>query len=169
MKSLYFLLTLITFSANAQQNETIDWNEARVNGKLELTISKRDFEAIYKKADSIITPKYEDICGTDEDSHFQYYFYKGLQYELDNGIMNFRQLKLIKKSTLFFTYKGQKLDAATKLDDFAKLFPDGVKNADKTSKEVYIRLDSADIMDDSDWRFTFKNGYLTMIECFFPC
>lgn len=169
MKSLYFLLTLITFSANAQQSEAIDWNEARVNGKLELTISKRDFEAIYKKADSIITPKYEDICGTDEDSRFQYYFYKGLQYELDNGIMNFRQLKLIKKSTLFFTYKGQKLDASTKIEDVAKLFPDGVKNADKTSKEVYIRLDSADVMDDSDWRFTFKNGYLTMIECFFPC
>lgn len=169
MKYLYFLLTLITFSANAQQNEAVDWNEALINGKLELTISKRDFEATYKKADSIITPKYEDICGTDEDSNFQYYYYKGLKYELDNGIMNFRQVIFSKKSPFSFTYKGQKLDGTTKLDDVAKLFPDAIKNVDRTQKETSIRLGSADVMDDSDWRFTFKNGYLIMIECFFPC
>ncbi len=49
MKSIYFLLILITFSVNAQESETISWDEVRINGKLELTISKRDFETIYKK------------------------------------------------------------------------------------------------------------------------
>ncbi|ALM48293.1 hypothetical protein AMR72_04895 [Flavobacterium psychrophilum] len=169
MKSFYFLIALITFSANAQQNEAIDWNEARINGKLELTISKRDFEAIYKKADSIVTPNYEDICGSDEDSRFQYYHYKGLQYELDNGIMNFRQITFGKKNPMFFTYKGQRLDGSTKMDDFAKLFPESAKTGEKDQKEIYIVLASSDIMDDSSWRFTFRNGVLAAIECFFPC
>lgn len=169
MKLIYFFIGMLAFSANAQQTEAINWDEARVNGNMELTISKRDFEKIYKKADSIVTPDYSQICGTDADSNFQYYHYKGLMYELDNGIMNFRKLTFSKKSSIYFTYKGQKLDAGTRLEDLKAFFPDAVKEADNTKGETSLLLDSADVMDDSNWRLTFKNGYLVGIECFFPC
>ena len=169
MKLIYFFMGTLAFSANAQQTEAINWDEVRINGNLELTISKRDFEKIYKKADSIITPDYSQICGTDADSNFQYYYYKGLVYELDNGIMNFRKLTLSKKSTISFTYKGQKLDGTTRLEDLKALFPEAVKETGNTKGETSLLLDSADAMDDSNWRLTFKNGYLTEIECFFPC
>lgn len=169
MKSFYFLLALISFSANAQQTEAINWDDARINGKLELTISKRDFEAIYKKADKIVTPDYADICGTDADSNFQYYHYKELQYELDNGIMNFMQVTFSKKNTFYFTYKGQKFDGNTKIDDLKGLFPEAVKTTQKDTPETGFLLGSGSELDDNMWRFTFKNGLLASIECFFPC
>lgn len=169
MKLIYFLLALITFSANAQQKEALNWDEARINGKLELTISKRDFEAVYKKADKIVTPDYAEICGADQDSNFQYYYYKELQYELDNGIMNFMQLTFSKKSTFFFTYKDKKLDGSTKLDDMKSLFPEAVKSAEKNDKETGFVVMSASDVDDNLWRFTFKNGLLASIEYFVQC
>lgn len=168
MKLIYFFLTLITFSANAQI-EALNWDEARINGKLDLTISKRDFEAVYKKADKIVTPDYADICGTDEDSNFQYYYYKGLQYELDNGIMNFRKITFDKKSAFFFSYKDKKFDANTKLDDFKALFPEAVKSVDKNAPEAGFLLSSGSELDDNLWRFTFNKGVLVSIESFFPC
>lgn len=168
MKSIYFLFALITFSANAQI-EKINWDEARINEKMELTISKRDFESIYKKADSIITPRYEDICGTDEDSRFQYYHYKGLQYELDNGIMNFMQITFSRKSTFFFTYKGKRIDGTTKLDDLKALFPEAVNNAVDHNAGTDLLLSSDSDIDDNLWRFTFKNGLLVSIAYFAQC
>lgn len=169
MKSLYFLFALIAFSANAQQTEALNWDDARINGKLELTISKRDFEYTYKKADKIITPDYTDICGTDQDSNFQYYYYKDLQYELDNGIMNFMQINFSKKSTFFFTYKDKRFDGNTKLDDLKSLFPEAVKSAEKDKAETSFLLGSGTALDDNLWRFTFKNGLLVAIEYFSQC
>ena len=169
MKFTYFLLALITFSVNAQQKEELNWDEARINGKLELTISKRDFEHIYKKADKIVTPDYTDICGADQDSNFQYYYYKDLKYELDNGIMNFIKITFSKKSTFFFTYKGKKLDGTTKLEDLNSLFPEAVISVDKNAKENGFLVASGIALDDNLWSFTFKNGLLVSIEYFVQC
>ncbi|RWW92070.1 hypothetical protein [Flavobacterium cerinum] len=170
MKFLYLLL-LVPAALFAQTSESITWDDATINDKLSLTINKRDFEKVYKKADSIVTPDYENICGTDESSNFQYYYYKNLQYELDNGIMNFRQITFSKKTGLYFTYKGQRFDASTRLSDLKALFPNTVKETESGKNEPYkyILLGSSDQLDDSEWRFTFKNGYLKSIECFFPC
>ena len=169
MKSIFFLLALIGFSANAQQKEVINWDEARINGKLELTISKRDFEAVYKKADKIVTPDYTEICGTDADSNFQYYYYKDLQYELDNGIMNFMQINFMKKSTFFFTYKDKRFDGNTRLEDLKTLFPEAVMSAVKDNDGTGFLLGTGSDIDDNLWRFTFKNGLLVSIEYFAQC
>lgn len=170
MKFLYLLLLLPTVLFS-QNDDAISWDDATINDKLTLTISKRDFEKVYKKADSIVTPDYNNICGTDESSNFQYYHYKGLQYELDNGIMNFRRITFNKKSGMYFTYKGKRFDASTKLNDLKEVFPNTVKDIESEKKEQYkyILIEPADKADDSEWRFTFKNGYLESVECFFPC
>lgn len=172
MKFLYLLL-LVPAALFSQTSETISWDDATINDKLTLTISKRDFEKVYKKADSIVTPDYENICGTDESSNFTYYHYKGLQYELDNGIMNFRQITFDKKTGLYFTYKGQRFDSTTRLSDLKSLFPNTVKEKEmeqgKSETYKYLLFDSFDKLDDNEWRFIFKNGYLKTIECYFPC
>lgn len=170
MKFLYLLL-LVPVTLLAQTAESITWDDANINDKLPLTINKRDFEKVYKKADSIVTPDYEKICGADESSNFQYYYYKNLQYEMDNGIMNFRKITFSKKAGLYFTYKGQRFDTSTRISDLKALFPNAVKETEggKNEPNKYLLLDSSDQLDDSEWRFTFKNGYLEAIECFFPC
>lgn len=169
MKLIIFLFALISLSANAQQKEAINWDEARINGKMELTISKREFEAVYKKADKIVTPDYNEICGSDEDSNFQYCHYKNLQYELDNGIMNFMKITFSKKDSFFFTYKDKRFDSTTTLNDLKTLFPEAVMSAEKDKDETSILLGSATNMDDNLWRFTLKNGLLVSIEYFSQC
>ncbi|PZR21213.1 MAG: hypothetical protein DI539_08540 [Flavobacterium psychrophilum] len=168
MKLIYFFITLIALSANAQ-TETLNWDDARINGKMELTISKRDFEAIYKKADKIVTPDYTEICGSDEDSKFQYYYHKNLQFELDNGIMNFMKMTFSKKDTFFFSYKDRKFDGNTTLNDLKTLFPEAVINTEKDSAEATFLLGSGTPLDDNLWRFTLKNGILISIEYFSQC
>jgi len=167
MKLIIFLFTLITFSANAQQSNTLNWDDARINGKMELTILKREFETVYKKADKIVTPDYTEICGSDEDSNFQYYHYKNLQYELDNGVMNFMKITFSDKSAFFFTYKDKKFDSTTTLNDLRILFPEA--GIEKDSHDESFLLDSGSPLDDNLWRFTLKSGKLISIEYFSQC
>jgi len=171
MKFLTCLLLFVSLYTHAQETETISWDDATINSKLTLTINKQEFDRIYKKADSIVTPKYEDICGADADSNFQYIYYKGLQYEMDNRIMNFRQLQLSKKTGMFFTYKGKRYDHTSKPEDFKVLFPNATAAISESDDKAYkiIKLLPAEAGEDSEWLFYFKNGYLILIECKFPC
>jgi len=172
MKFFTYFLFLISITAFAQ-TETITWDDATISNKLTLTIAKRDFDKIYKKADSIIKPDYTKVCGADADSSFEYVYYKGLMFEMDNGIMNFRQISLSAplKAPLFFVHKGVTFNGNTKLADVQKLFPNATAAMTDSDDKMYkiVQLDPAEAGDDSEWLFYFKNGKLAIIECKFSC
>lgn len=170
MKHLIIVL-LISISAFAQEVKTISWDESSVNGKLPLTILKREFEAEHKKADSIVTPDYMQECGSYEEDTYQYYYYKGLKYELDNGVLNFRKLVFRPKSGFFFKHKDFRFDEKTTLKDFEKQYPKGeTYDADlgKLKKLKVIVLPTTD-PDNEEWRFYFNKGLLVAVECHLPC
>lgn len=174
MKKIILLLTFImAISACAQQKEIIDWDKATINNKLTLTINKRDFEKIYKKADSIVKPDYSKICGTDADSKFRYVYYKGAMFEEDNGVMNFRHIIFSKKNGMFFTTNGRKFDSTTSSKDIAELFPISFNtNEDaqfgdlKNLRAVTIASENAD---GALWHLYFSKGMLVAIEAHFEC
>ena len=172
MKFFTYILFLLSLPALAQI-ETISWDDASISNKLTLTVAKRDFDKIYKKADSIIKPDYTKVCGADADSNFEYVYYKGLMFEMDNGIMNFRYIMLSNspKAPLYFVHKGITFNGITKLADVQKLFPVAGATVEDSDDKVYkvIKLNSAEAGDDSEWFFYFKNGQLAMIECQFMC
>jgi len=172
MKFFTYLLLFFSLSAFAQ-TETITWDDATISNKVTLTIAKRDFDKIYKKADSIIKPDYSKICGTDADSNFEYVYYKGLKFEMDNGIMNFRYITLstAPKAPLYFAYKGINFTGNTKLADVQKLFPNAGADLEDSENKVYktLKLNPAEAGDESEWLFYFKNGMLAAIECKFSC
>ena len=167
----YLLLLFITFSTFAQNVKTIQWEESSVNGKLPLTILKREFEAVHKKADSIVTPDYMKECGSYDDDTYQYYYYKGLKYELDNGVLNFRQLIFLPKTGFFFKSKDLRFDEKTTLKDFEKQYP-GAETYDadlgKFKKLKVIALPTTD-PDNEQWHFYFNKGMLIAVECHLPC
>ncbi|MXN90427.1 hypothetical protein GR160_04240 [Flavobacterium sp. Sd200] len=173
IKIVYIFLLTASLSLYAQDNETISWDEASISNKLPLTISKQEFDRIYKKADSIVTPNYVDICGTDADSNFQYVYYKGVQYEMDNKILNFRKIVLAKnpKNNMFFVHKGLKFNGTTKITEMQQLFPRSFENTEDSEDKIYkiVKLKPAEIGEDYEWLFFFKNGLLAAIECKFPC
>jgi len=172
MKFIIYFLLLATLPALAQ-TETISWDDASISNKLTLTIAKRDFDKIYKKADSIVKPDYSKVCGADADSNFEYVYYKGLKFEMDNGIMNFRHITLSNspKAPLYFVHKGITFTGTTKLTDVQKLFPNAAAAIHDSDDKLYkeLKLDPAETGDESEWIFYFKNGYLTAIECKFSC
>jgi len=172
MKFFTYLLFLLSLPAFAQ-TETISWDDATISNKLTLTIAKREFDKIYKKADSIIKPDYSKVCGADADSSFEYVYYKGLMFEMDNGIMNFREINLspAPKAPLFFVHKGITFNGNTKLADVQKLFPNAAAAIQDSEDKTYkiLKLEPAEAGDDSEWFFYFKNGKLAIIECKFSC
>jgi len=172
MKNLFYFLLLFTLPA-LSQTETISWDDATISNRLTLTIAKREFDKIYKKADSIVRPDYTQVCGADADSSFEYVYYKGLMFEMDNGIMNFRQIQLgrVPKAPLHFVHKGITFTGNTKLADVQKLFPNAGAAVQDSEDKVYkvIKLEPAEPGDESEWLFYFKNGQLAIIECKFSC
>lgn len=173
MKLLSLFLLLISLNCFSQETETLSWDAADINGKLELTIARRDFEKIYKKPDSIVTPDYMKECGAYDGDTYQYYYSKGLRYELDNGIMNFRHIVFLPKSGNSFTHKEAIFNEATTLKDFTKFFPDAEKWEDsyfEKEKGLTARQVPSPASDDESlWIFYFKKDRLYAIRWFFPC
>lgn len=170
MKYIYLLLFLATFAANAQDNETISWDAADINGKLKLTTTKREFDAIYKKADSIVSPNPKETCGTEEELAAKFLHYKGVKFEMDNGVLNFRKIDFTKKKGMVFNYKGTKFTENFTMQNFAKAFPvlaSQLEFSKGGNQMVMIKPEDAD--GGFEWRFYFSKGKLTVIECYFRC
>ena len=170
MRRILFFI-FIVFSSSAQEVRTIAWDESSVNGKFPLTVLKREFETVHKKADSIVTPDYMLECGSYEDDTYQYYYYQGLKYELDNGVLNFRYLVLQPKSGFFFKHRDFRFDEKTTLKDFEKHYPGGETydgDFGKMKKLKVIVLPTTD-PNNEQWHFYFSKGTLVAIECRISC
>lgn len=177
MKFFTCLLLFVSLCLQAQEKETISWDNATISNKLTLTISKRDFNKIYKKADSIVTPDYTDACNTDDDNNFKYLYYKGTKFEMDNGILNFRKITFSKKAPMFFMHKGIRYDGTMTVTAFSKLFPVAIADLDENKfKALQTETDPDPVIiaayeenTEYEWLFSFSNGKLISIECYFSC
>lgn len=173
MKLIISLFVLIAFfSANAQQLQTLNWDDAKINGKLELTILKRDFEKAVKGIGTIVTPYPDEVCNNDPELDIKLYYFRSTKYELDNGVLNFRRLSLDKKAGYYFTYKDVRLDWNTTPQDLFK-FIDAASTS-STTKELknvgpYLIITLNNKTDEGEWQFHFTAGKLTSIECIFDC
>lgn len=172
MKLIISLFVLIAFSANAQQLQTLNWDDAKINGKLELTILKRDFEKAVKGIGTIITPYPDEVCNNDPELDIKLYYFRTTKYELDNGVLNFRRLFLDKKAGYYFTYKDVRLDWNTTTEDLFRFID---VNA-TTSSENQLKFEGTVLIisldnktDEGEWQFHFKNGKLNSIHCVFDC
>lgn len=171
LRLLFLLLPLFGF---AQNNELFSWDTALVSNKIPMTISLTDFQKAYKRADSITAPKPGQTCGTADEENVKMVYYKGARYELDNGIMNFRELDLSPKKNMYFQQKDDWFDQTTTLKSFSKTYPDAalilVTEYDENDVATEIvSLMPAETDADCEWKFYFRGGKLKRIECEFSC
>jgi len=174
MKFLASLLLLISLPAFAQTIKTISWDEARISDKITLTLPKQEFDKRFKKADSITAPRVGETCGTEEEAKVQMVHYKGVRFELDNGIMNFRSIDFSKRRGLYFSTKDDWFDHTTTLKSFSKAYPEAAEYSEDYETEegetmVMLTLLPDTVAEKNEWRFFFKDGKLHSIECYFPC
>ncbi|OYQ45378.1 hypothetical protein CHU92_02015 [Flavobacterium cyanobacteriorum] len=169
MKLHYYLVLLFTLLMQAQEKETFSWDAATVNGKLNLTLPKREFDAVYKKADSIVAPRPAETCGTEEELQAKFLHYKGVKFELDNGMLNFRSIDFRKKKGMYMLYKGTKFNENYTLDAFTSQFPIAAAALVNKSDTHVATLKPDEAESSFEWKFYFSKGKLQIIECRFPC
>lgn len=170
---LLALTLLFTFSAHAQ-DEAFSWETAKVSNKLPLTVAYGEFQKIYKKADSIVAPKPGQTCGTADEATVKMVYYKGARYEMDNGVMNFRELDFAPRKNMYFQQKDDWFDHTTTLKSFSKTYPDAalimVTEYDENDEATeIISLMPPEAEADCEWKFYFRGGKLKRIECEFSC
>jgi len=171
LRLLFLLLPLFGF---AQDNELFSWETARVSNKIPMTISLTDFQKAYKRADSIAAPLPGQTCGSEDEETVKMVYYKGARYELDNGIMNFRELDFAHRKNMFLQQGDDWFDHTTTLKSFSKTYPEAalimVTDYDENDEATeVISLMPLETDADCEWKFYFKNGKLKKIECEFSC
>lgn len=177
MKSILtvFILLVSLLSFSQENDELISWESAKVNNKIPLTVTLKEFENVHKrKADSIATPLPEQVCGTEEEKNVKMVYYKGVRYEMDNGVMNFREIDFSARKNMFFQHKDDWFDNTTTLKSFSKLFPIAASQTEEEEDETdgpwsIVTLLPQEKDSNSLWMFYFKKGKLRKITCEFSC
>jgi len=174
MKLLTYILLLFALPALAQEVKTISWNEAKINDRIALTITKAEFDKRYKKADSVAAPRINEPCATEDEANVKMLFYKGIKFEMDNGILNFRSVNFARRKGMYFSIDGDWFDHTTTLKSFKKTYTEAAnyiedfENEDGETMEM-ITLLPEKTEDRYEWRFFFDDGKLHSIECVFTC
>lgn len=170
------ILIVVLFTGiriHAQDNELFSWETGKVNNKIPMTVSLKEFEKMYKKADSITVPLPSQVCGNEENVKMVYY--KGARYELDNGIMNFRELDFSARKNMYFQQKDDWFDHTTSLKSFSKTYPVAATQIetedDPETGEIFDVIGLLPLEKDADclWMFYFKKERLVKIKCEFSC
>ena len=171
MKLLYVLFLLAGCSAFSQNIEALSWKEARLNNRLDLTVTKKEYEKLYRVPDSLMAPEDGETC-TKGDVKMLYH--KGAKFELVNDVLSFRSIDFTKNSHTFLSFKYDWFDHTTTLKSFRKTYPvasEFMEDFIAADGDVYdmISLLPKDTPDNYEWLFYFNNGKLVMIECLFVC
>jgi len=174
MKISFIIIILFSLPVFSQAKQYIVWDEARINDKIALTLPLTEFEKRYKKADSIATPKAGETCGAKDVATAKLLYYKGVEYLLDDGKLNFRSIDFSKRRNMYFSIKEDWFDHTTTLKSFTKSFPEESEliedyAADNGEEFDRIIILPEDLTLNYAWFFYFKNNRLHSIECVFTC
>ena len=170
MKLLYFLL-LISFSALAQDIEALSWKEGRLNNRLDLSLTKKEYDKLYKQPDSIMAPNAGETCTTGD---VKMLYHKGAKYELVNDMLSFRSIDFRKNSHTFLSFKNDWFDHTTTLKSFKKTYPGASEFMEDFITDDGDVFDMISLLpkgepDNFEWLFYFNDGKLVIIECLFTC
>lgn len=177
MKSLLsvFILLISLVSFSQENDELFSWETAKVNNKIPLTLTFKEFENVYKrKADSIAAPLPDQICGTEDEQKVKMVYHKGIRYEMDNGVLNFREIDFSAKKNMYFQQKDDWFDHTTTLKSFSKTYPIAATQIEEEQDDEegpWSIVTLLPLEKDADclWLFYFKKGKLRKIRCEFSC
>lgn len=146
--------------------EVFDFSRSVVDKHLPLYGPRQQFEALWGKADSLVTPDYEEVCGAQFDDEFSYYYRHGSRFELcrDSIVCD----KYVFSPTAVISSGKISLSAATTWEQARKLFPMAARQADNEgSTEMLMLRESPD--GDAGLQLQFRNGKLYSISYNLPC
>ncbi|NEM96064.1 hypothetical protein [Pontibacter burrus] len=160
----------------AENEEYLDWNSVRINGKLPLTTSVKNIEGILGKADSVVSIDWNNTCSSGyRSAASKNAYFKGVEFEQFGDSLNFIQVNFSKEHNVFLQRGNLKLNHATTLEEVEKHFPNAVKDISKSyyiidGKETdAVNLPPSKELTDRQWILMFQDGKLIRIDNWLPC
>ena len=155
-------------------NEFIDWNLVRINGKLPMITNTKDLYKLLGQPDSIVTPNYDDVSVRYYDlKEFKYAYIKESQFEIygDTAVISF--LNFEKQPDLEFKAGTLTLNHNTTIAELRKLFPKAVKErseliVDQMGRLMGISLETSKYMVDAAWLLFFRKNKLVRLDFWMP-
>ena len=155
-------------------DEFIDWNLARINGKLPMITNSKDLYKLLGQPDSIVTPNYDDVSVRYYDlKEFKYAYIKESQFEIygDTAVISF--LNFEKQPDLEFKAGTLTLNHNTTIAELRKLFPKAVKErskliVDQMGRLMGISLETSKYMVDAAWLLFFRKNKLVRLDFWMP-
>ncbi len=162
------------------QNEVLKTDDILFNGKLKRFFTKKDFENVFGKADSIMLMSEEAPCsyifenkdGT-KNMDDKYYYKDGSRFENSKNEFAVDEFRFSKNN--YILYKGKKLSSQTTITELKKLFPNAMNDIGTIDvynegklQVIQLREDEHNISD-GHIKIFIKNGKLYNMHWWFPC
>ena len=161
-------------NAKPLDNEFLDLNVMRLNGKLPLITKTKSLFKLLGKPDSLIIPNSDDFCSPYLDKPVQLAYYKNSVFEVfgDTIVLttiNFKNNRKINVNTPLIT-----LNYKTTLKDLENIFPTAVKDKYpldhyELGKVTAVSLRTSKNYSDDSWILLFIDNKLISIQYWTPC
>ena len=175
---IFTCLSLAIFSLPATAHlsppiEYLDWSKIRINSKLPLICNKTELIKLLGTADSIVTPKYDDICSSYFENGFKYIYWRNSQFETSGNLAVLSSIDF-ESSNIKLVSPNITLDKSVTLETIERMFPLAVKAAevllvDKKGKILSIKIATSKKESDDSWLLFFRKGKLVRIDHMIPC
>ena len=159
--------------AKPLDNEFLDFDAMRLNGKLPFITKTKSLFKLLGNPDSLITPK-EEECTPFFDKPVQFAYFKNSVFEVFGDTIalttiNFKNNRKINVNTPLITLNYQ-----TTLKDLEKLFPNSVKDKYpldhyELGKVTAVNLRTSKNHSDDSWLLLFIDDKLISIHYCTPC
>lgn len=151
-----------------EQVEVFPFAEARINNKVPLFTTRQHLEAAIGVADSIISANGEDVCGSQFDEDFDFFYKDGSTFEHCKDSLACEAFVFTGNNSL--TAGKITLTRNTTWEDIKRFYPNAVLQAENEGKKDMITLrDSYNKDSDSSVQLYFENGSLVRVVNFIPC
>ncbi len=150
------------------QIEVFPFAKALINNKVSLFTTRQRLEAAIGAADSIISAKGEDVCGSQFEEDFDFFYKDGSTFEHCKDSLACEEFVFTDNNSL--TAGKIKLTGNTTWEDVKRFYPNAVLQAENEGKKDMITLrDSYNKDSDSSVQLYFENGRLVRVVNFIPC
>lgn len=108
----------------------VTWDSVKLNGTIPMLYNSKEAEEKLGKADSIITPDYENVSSSFfNNKSFKYCYFRGITFEKSGDTLAFMSIDFTKASTAYLGNDHIRLNGATSLIDFKNIFPNVADNS----------------------------------------
>lgn len=151
-----------------EQIEVFPFAKALINNKVPLFTTRQRLEAAIGVADSIISANGEDVCGSQFEEDFDFFYKDGSTFEHCKDSLACEEFVFTGNNSL--TTGKNTLTRNTTWEDIKRFYPNAVLQAENEGKKDMITLrDSYNKDSDSSVQLHFEDGHLVRVVNFIPC